>query len=373
MGINGRRFISYGKIGKFSQFYSSIRRNITYLGQNEDDEAVFDYDMVLPTITVQGTEKIHGTNAAICYNEDYGFWCQSRKNIITPLGDNAGAAFVAHQNKEDWMEIINALATEHHIDLKEKIISIFYEWCGGSIQKKSCVSGLEKRAIIFQHFKVSPKIRQDQEDANEDRSEWYETAVTVPSGKYWVSASDSGIYHTCSFSINKLDIDLNTPALASAKMEELMVDIEKNSVIARAFGKPENIGEGHVWTYLNGTTLHRWKVKGEAHAGKSSVSKKQPKHNDPIKEQNKINFANSVTSEGRLTQAWQYCFGIEEEKCAPDRKATGDFLRFMFKDIITEEGEELTKLGLIPKDVNGEIAKISRRWLFQKIDEYNMK
>mmetsp|Transcript_17037 Transcript_17037/g.25792 ORF Transcript_17037/g.25792 Transcript_17037/m.25792 type:complete len:98 (+) Transcript_17037:280-573(+) len=67
------------------------------------------------------------------------------------------------------MDIITALAEEHEIDLNEKIITVYFEWCGGSIQKKSAVSGMEKMAIIFRMFKVSPVLH------DTDGSRWYET------------------------------------------------------------------------------------------------------------------------------------------------------------------------------------------------------
>ena len=40
--------------------------------------------------------------------------------------------------------------------LNKNIITVYYEWCGGSIQKNSALTGFDKKAFIFQHFKISP-------------------------------------------------------------------------------------------------------------------------------------------------------------------------------------------------------------------------
>ena len=369
-----KRFISYGKIEKFYDFYNSIKRQATFVGFDEDTgEAIYNSDVILPSIIAFGTEKIHGTNASVCYSEaaDHGFWVQSRKNIITPESDNAGTAAAAYNLKDVWIDIIKKLAEFHYIDLSQKIVTIYYEWCGMGIQKNTCVDGLSKRAIIFQHFKVSPIVPQSlMGDPNQETAVWYETAINVRRIKHCVSSIEHDIYNTADFLVKSLTIDLNMPQLATSQMIELTSDIETNSAIAKAFDKPENIGEGYVWTYLAGTVLKRWKVKGEKHVGKSRVKTKSPKHKDPAKEIAIIEFANYAASEGRMQQGWQEVFGINNEKNEPNRSFTGAFLKFMFQDILSEESTKLKELGLIPKDVNPRISKMSRLWFFERVDEF---
>ena len=60
---------------------------------------MFDISKEKPTLTFNGTIKLHGTCASICYN-DYNMWVQSRKQIITPLKDNAGFAFFVESKEE---------------------------------------------------------------------------------------------------------------------------------------------------------------------------------------------------------------------------------------------------------------------------------
>ena len=47
-----------------------------------------------------------------------------------------------------------------------------------------------------------------------------------------------------------------------------------------------------------------------------------------------------------------------------------DRLKFMFQDILSEESTKLKELGLIPKDVNPHISKMSRQWFFERVDEF---
>jgi hypothetical protein len=46
----------------------------------------------LPTLKFTGTVKLHGTNAAIVYQQNVGHWYQSRNRVITSINDNFGFA-----------------------------------------------------------------------------------------------------------------------------------------------------------------------------------------------------------------------------------------------------------------------------------------
>ena len=57
-------------------------------------------DNQLPTITFQGTVKLHGTNAAIVSHKDGTLTIQSRGRILSAESDNAGFADFVLRNKE---------------------------------------------------------------------------------------------------------------------------------------------------------------------------------------------------------------------------------------------------------------------------------
>ncbi len=79
-------FIKYPSI---EQFRSIVREIKIATGETS----------VLPTLTLTGTVKLHGTNAGICLDPATGdLWTQSRNNIITPVEDNAGFAKYVESN-----------------------------------------------------------------------------------------------------------------------------------------------------------------------------------------------------------------------------------------------------------------------------------
>lgn len=366
-----KRFINFGSISQFRQIVKDVQFSAQYLGYDEDKkEVILDRTAKMPVITLTGSEKVHGSNAAICYSHPDGMWVQSRKNIITPEKDNAGCAFAAEANSIEWMDIILALATEYGINLDENIISIYYEWCGGNIQKNACVSGLDKMAIIFQHFKVSPIEPQIADDSQEKVSYWLETKIKTndnSSFKYideWVENREKNIHNVMDFPTISLEVNFERPDLAQNEMIKLTEEVEKNSGIAKAFDKPDNIGEGYVWTFNYKNNIHRFKTKGEKHSN-SKVKTLKPVDNE--KEQKKIDMANQVTPGWRLEQMYNETFDTINGGTG-DINRTEEFLKAVKKDIIKEESDVIAEAGLEPKEIFGKVSKISRTWFLEQLD-----
>lgn len=367
-----KRFIKYNSIGKYSEVVKNITHESRFLGLDENGNPKYG-NKKLPTIKATGSEKLHGTNGAVSYSHPDGMWFQSRKNIITSEKDNAGCAFNCENNSISWMKIIDELINEYNINCHKYIISIYFEWCGGNIQKKSAVSGLEKRAVIFQHFKVSPINPIVDKTGEEEGAYWLETCTTsddMSDAVHWLEDEDNDIYNIMAFPTYEIEINFNEALLSQNEMIRLVEEVvEPNSPVGKKFGKEGNVGEGIVFTINVEGIVHKWKVKGEEH---SNTKVTKLKVVDEVKEKNKIEFANHATPGWRLTQMWQEVFGIENEKMEPSTKATGDFLRLVHQDIMKEERDELISRGLEPKEVNGMISKIARNWFLEEIDKHNM-
>lgn len=364
-----KRFITFGSIEKIETVVRNISHQARYIGLDEDGNPKYNPNQELPKIVAIGTEKIHGSNAAVCYSIPDGFWVQSRKNIITPESDNAGCAFAATQNQNAWMIIIGNLAEEYNIDLNENIISVYYEWSGGNIQKKSAVTGLDKRAIIFRYFKVSPMVPQMDDQGQETRAVWKKTVISVKADSdfsVWVNEPIANIYNIMNFPTASVEIDFNSPKMSFNKMIELVDILEESSLVGEAFNIKGNIGEGYVFTFEYKDNVHRFKVKGEKHAN-SKVKTLSPV--DEEKEQVKIEFANYAANALRLEQAWQNTFGIENELMEPTVAATGTFMRFVIADVWKEESEVAHEKGLEPKVVNGMISKVARAWFMEQLQK----
>jgi len=359
-----KRFINMGSISQFRNVVKDLGHQARFQGLDEDGNPIY-REVSLPTLEAIGTEKVHGTNAAVCYSNPDGFWVQSRKNIITPEKDNAGCAFSAMAVEKEWMEIISSLVNEHNIDLDKEIITVYFEWCGGNIQKNACVSGLDKRAIIFRHFKVSP-IDQQTED-NNVAARWLETNG--------ICNEEKNIFNVMNFPTVKVEIDFNNPGEAQNKMIKLVEEMEDNSPMGKSFGIEGNILEGFVFTVVFDGQRYVWKVKGEKHS-KGSGKVKTLKPIDTEAEKKKADFVNNIAcQEFRLDQMFTE---IQNSKYNGDvmqmsNKDIGDYIRLVLKDVIKEHTEDLVEAGLEPKSINGMISKVAKIYFMDRLDKEQME
>jgi len=311
---------------------------------------------------------VHNSNAGFSFNSQVGHWFQSRENIITVEKDNAACAFNGEGNLVYWMDIVHKLANFHNIDLHNNIITVFFEWGGGNIQKKSAVTGLDKLSYIFQHFKVSPIENIVDVNGRTTNATWHETYyLDVNDNKVWIDAPEARIYNTMNFTHWDFEIDFGRTSFAQNAMIELVEKtIEPNSPMGNKLGKENNVGEGIVVTFMYKDVLYRFKCKGEKHAN-SKVKTLKPV--DTEKEQVKIDFANLVCTPGRLEQSWQKTFGIDNEIASPNVKETGTFIRYVVADVWKEESDIAFEKGIEPKDVNSLISKVSKDWFMSELDK----
>ena len=105
-----------------------------------------------------------------------------------------------------------------------------------------------------------------------------------------------------------------------------------------------------------------FKVKGEKH---SDTPVKRLVEVDPNKIQNIHEFVENVITDARCRQGIEY---LREYGKEVSRKSTGEYLRWIVSDIISEELDTLVASGLEPKDVNKDINVKARNWFFGQID-----
>lgn len=358
-----KRMIKFPSIEQYRNIVKDVGHRTAYCGKDENGESIFDYLKPKPTLTFNATEKIHGTNAACCYSLPDGLWVQSRENIITPEKDNAGCAFAVEQNKNAWLNIIRDLAEEYNIDSEKYIISVYFEWCGGSIQKNSAISGLDKRAIIFKHFKVSPI-----EPSETESSKWYETkaifthSVTGDTSVRYVEVSDQNIFNIMDFPTYEFSIDFNNPEKSQNDLIKLVEEvIEPNSPVGKQFGIDGNIGEGIVCSYLDGNELLIFKVKGEKHSAKSKVKTLKPVDAEKLEKIDKC--VEDITHDWRFEQALTEIFGSDYENTL-DRKRIGEYLKWVASDTIKEESDIIAEYGFEPKEVMSKVQQKAKQYFF---------
>lgn len=357
-----KRFIRYPSINQFRNVIKKIQHEARYEGYDEVTDKVIYNQNTYPTLEVIGTEKVHGTNAAVCYSNPDGFWVQSRKNIITPESDNAGCAFAAHQNQSEWMYIIHNLAMTHNIDLDENIISLYYEWCGGNIQKNSAVSSLDKMAVLFAHFKVSP-LEPQGDDPEDEPSEWRTTFCETYD---WIDDKEARIFNVMNFPTYKFSVDFNNPQMSQNKLVDVVEKvIEPNSPLGKQLGVEGNIGEGMVICFTYKDSLHMFKVKGDKHS-KSKVKKLDKV--DEVKLQKIQDIAERVTPAWRLEQMFDEANDTMNGG-EPSMQNMGKFFKALNGDIIKEESDIIAEAGLEPKEIFSTTSRIARGWYMEQVNK----
>jgi len=342
-----KKLISMPKIPQYRNVIRDITHAARFVGIDKDNNPIYNNEP-LPNLHAVGTIKLHGTNGSVCFNEIDGLWAQSKNNIITPLKDNAGFACFVEKNDLDFIDMIYSSIPEE-IDFSKETVSIYGEWAGKGIQAGVGISQLDKSFYIF-GVKISP----------------FDDAIPA----YWIDSDIfdltmcDNIHHIKDFKTFEIDIDFNEPILFNNKMVEMVLDVERECPVAKAFGV-SGIGEGIVFeTIFNGIN-YRWKMKGDKHAGISKVKKVQKVDDEKL--QKIIDVVEAVTPEWRLSQMYNETFDVINGGKG-DVKKTGDYLRAVIGDVMKEDIDIIIDADLTPKDVNQRISKKSREWFMEKLN-----
>jgi len=328
--------IKFPKIRQFRDVIKHVRTQHDFQGFDDEDNAIYEHQTPYPQcVSFTGTVKLHGTNAAIVIDSERNITVQSRSREITVENDNAGfAAFVAGLPKS----IIDGFSSD---------VAIFGEFAGGNIQKGVAINSLPKMFVIF-------AIKYLEGDGKwTDISKWSFPTELLNS---------NGIYIINQFPTFEIEIDFNSPEFATEKLQEITLEVEKECPVGKYFGV-SGVGEGIVWQAVgcHGRD-HVFKVKGEKH----SVSKvKTLAPVDIEKLQNVQEFVEMTVTLQRLEQG---IATMLERDITIERKNTGDFLRWVIGDIMSEELDQLTGNDLCAKDVNKSISEKARPFWFDACD-----
>lgn len=362
------KLIKFPSIEQFRNIVSEVEKTMRY---NAFDENGNPLEVEMPKLTFKGTVKLHGTNGGVSYlKRTDELWANSRKNVITPVKDNAGFADYVNRKSNIFKEIMNSIYETYEIE-DNKIVTIFGEWCGGSIQKGVALNQLEKMFVIF-GIKVTEDMGEETEQ--KDISIWVDEQIikAVPEHK---------IYNINDYETFEVEIDFNiltnkdeSNIIKKEKeeilkqLEHLTLKVEEECPVGKAFGV-SGIGEGIVYqAEFKGKNL-RFKVKGEKHgnSGKKGPRTKKTVTIAPETMKSMKDFVDYAVTEGRLNQGLQEIFGING---VIDRKKMGDFLQWVAKDVLKEETDTLEANGLEFKQVSGMISDKARKWFFTKEGEY---
>lgn len=349
------QMIKFPSIEQLRTVVKNVQHQSRFAGLDDAGEPIFDTTRPIPTLRFVGTVKLHGTNAGIVLDRssvDYSY--QSRERVLTPEADNAG--FMAHMqaNQDAVDDVFTSIFFKIADRLDDvKYIAVYGEWCGGNIQKGVGISGLPKMFVVF-----GVKIIYETDDEGSE-GEWLKIQNLDFSNK------DAGIYNVHQFGSWTIDIDFNHPQLAQPKLIELTEMIEAECPAGKFFGNT-GIGEGIVWHCEEPgyTSSRNWfKVKGEKHSV-SKVKTLAPVDIEAYKKQQ--DFIDSVVTEARLEQGIQNI--INEQQKPFEMTSMGDFIRWVFNDIVKEETDTIVANGFGAKKLGGPIANKARPWFIQRLN-----
>ena len=346
-----QRVIKFPSINQYRQVVKHVQTQSQYVGKDENGDAIYDKSLPFPVLKFRGTVKLHGTNGGITYNWKTGETTyQSRERELSLTSDNAGFMLHMMQHRLEYdvsLQVLELLDIEIPGDSVDSI-TIFGEWCGGSIQKGVALNGLEKMFVVF-----AVKIVYDDET-----SEW------VPVDKLHIHSPERRIFNIATFPKWELDIDFARPEIAQNKMIEITEAVEAECPVGAYFGIPNGVGEGVVWTcispgYENSGTW--FKVKGEKH----SVSRVKTLSTVDVEAVQAVHdFVENTVTGPRLE--WALDNMLVEKQLPFEMKSMGDFIRIVYNDVLKEEMDIIVELQLDPKKLGSPIANKARPWYMKR-------
>ena len=334
--------IKFPSIEQFRNVKRNVEWKTQYQGQDESGEPIMNRLAKLPTLIFRGTEKLHGSNCSAVFRGGRLAYCQSRERVITPEDDNYGFARFMHSLPQEAIdELLNGYSD----------LVIYGEWAGKGIQNRVAICEMPKFWAIFAARNL------EEEEGWFDISEWY-TPQEI-----------HRIYNLYWFRTWLVSIDFENPAENINQLNAFTLEVEKESPFAKSFGV-SGIGEGIVWRCTNAGysgSKFAFKTKGSEH----SASKVTKLANVDVEKMKSISaFVDKHVNAERLQQGMNY---LQENKLFAFEKSMGEFLRWVFKDIMKEEGDELKASGLSEKDLGSAVSRKAKIWYFEKIQNVEQK
>ena len=345
--------IKFPSIEQYRTAIRHVQQQTRYVGKDENGDAIYDASKPLPTLKFRGTVKLHGTNAGIVYDVDTDtFAFQSRERVLSLEEDNAGFMLWAMSHEGDWRYLVENL----WVPTGTKKIAIFGEWCGRGIQKGVAVSQLSKMFVIFAIKTIDSEGNGTWLDISDD-----EQALFCSGDE-----NDLSIQSIYDFPTYEIDIDFKYPEIAQNEMIKITEAVEAECPVGMHFGV-SGIGEGVVWTCISegwedsGTWF---KVKGEKH---SASKVKTLAAVDVEAVENMRQFVKSAVTEARLEQGLDNL--VREQLLPFEMKSMGDFIRWVYNDVLKEEMDTIVASQIDPKKLGSAIANEARPWFIKKFNE----
>lgn len=307
-----KEFVGFPSIEQYRNVIKLVRERAQFDGKP------------LPALLFYGSVKLHGTNAAVGFDENGEIFAQSRTQIVTPEADNYGFARWVKENEQVFPKLKSAI--------------IYGEWCGQGIQKGVGVGQLPKMFVPF----------------------------AVKSGDRWWSPEEmktfffhSGLRCIYDFPSWSMLIDFSRPEEFQNELVALTVKVEEHCPVAQACGV-DGVGEGIVWWAaptddFNVDGLY-FKVKGEKH---SETKVKTLAAVDVEKISDIRELVATIATPHRMEK--------KLEGISLDIKNTGLFLKAVTEDVMKEESDTINTSGLPKTDVMRGVSMAAKQFFMERL------
>jgi len=337
-----QEMVKFPSLEQFRTAISNVKRKAKYRGRDENGEPIIDEAAGIPTLSYRGTVKLHGTNAGIVWsNKEIHY--QSRERILSLTQDNAGFMLFMENQRIVVADLIVTIMNKVRAPVDHVVI--FGEWCGAGVQKGVAISEVPKMFVIF-GIKIN--------------HEWVDFS-TFDLSKY----NENRIFSIFQFPTFSMSIDFNNPALIQNDLIAITEKVEAECPVGKHFGV-SGIGEGVVWTCITEgwrSYDHAFKIKGEKH----SVSKVKTLAAVDVEAVKALaDFVDQVVTEARLEQG---VWNLVHEQLKPiDMTSMGDFIRWVYNDVLKEEMDTIVASQFDSKKLGGPIANKARPWFINKVN-----
>lgn len=344
-----QKVIKYPSTSQLRQVVRTVKEALTFDGIDDDDDGNIKRktpeSWVVPYV---GTVKIHGTNGAIVFHSENDIVYQSKERILEIGADNQGfMARMMHVDHPRLLAQIKYICKVNHIDFTYPV-EVAGEWAGRGIQKGVAVSDVNPFFTIFR--------------IGVGKNEHGNIKWLSPLSLMGVTMADEDrIFNALDFGFWRLDLDFSEPEGFTNIIVDITNKVEAECPVGVKFGV-SGVGEGVVWSPVYNDLAENsgfwFKVKGDKH----SVSKvKTLAAVDPERLNSIREFVDYAVTENRMEQ------GLQE--VGQDLSKIGEFLSWINRDIIKEEGDVLKANNLVMKDVAKFLSNKARAWYLAQLNK----
>lgn len=340
---------SYPSIPQFRTLVSDITHSTRYIGQNkETGKPMYDENKALPTITIEGTVKLHGANCSVVLTRKGIFYPQSKETLL----DEKVNCDKFYQFAMEREEFFRTLLASYLVDTANDVeaVVLYGEWCGPKIQKGVAISQIEEP--IFAVFDVRLI------------DSTYEKGGTgfINTKLHKFHRPENRVYSIHSMKTFEIKMDIANPELSQAQLVEYTSQVEKECPFAKELGIVGR-GEGIVWSIFYNGIKWRMKVKGQKH---SSTKVKVLANPDFEKIESIAKFIEYAFTTNRLEQGISV---LKQRGIEITKENTEHFVRWVFSDVIKEEKDTMDKNGITTKDIAKKGNYLIRQFYMTQVDK----